>query len=89
MAIPDIAVEGDLEQRHGQNLSGLGLRAVHLAAEAKRHLVDQVGVKEGIGDAGEQDHREAAPRQDLCGSGGQVFCVQRRWACRRLLAGGT
>ena len=71
MAVPDIAVERDLEQGNGKDLGGLGVRAVHLAAEALGDLIDQVGVEEDIADAGEKDGREAAPGEDARESGGR------------------
>jgi len=53
MAVPDIAVEGDLEQRHGEDFRGLGVGTVEFAAEPHGHAVDEEGVEQNIADADE------------------------------------
>ena len=53
MAVPHIAVEGDLEKRHGKDFRGFGIRAVEFAAEPHGHAVDEESVEENIADADE------------------------------------
>ena len=67
MAVPDIAVKGDLEQRHGEDFGGLGVGAVEFLAEAHGDAVDQESMEKHIADAGDQDGREAAPGEDFAG----------------------
>ena len=64
MAVPYIAVEGDLEEGHGEDLGGLGVGAVELAAESHGDAVDEKSVEEHIADADEENGAEAAPGED-------------------------
>ncbi len=64
MAVPHIAVEGDLEKRHGEDFRGFGVRAIEFAAEAHGHAVDEESVEENIAHADEQDGVEPAPGED-------------------------
>ena len=64
MAVPYITVEGDLEEGHGEDFCGFGVRAIELTAESHGDAVDEKSVEEHIADADEQDSVESAPGED-------------------------
>ena len=64
MAVPHIAVESDLKQRHGEDFRGFGIGAIEFAAEPHGHAVDEEGVEENIAYADEQNGVESAPGED-------------------------
>jgi hypothetical protein len=76
MAVPHISIEGDFEERDWEDFAGLGVRAVHLAAEAHGDAIDEKSVKENIADADEENGAEAAPGEDPCNSCrlGRLWC---------------
>ena len=80
MVVPDIAVEGDLQERHGEDFGGLGIRPVDLSTEPDGDLIDQECMEEHIRHASNEDRREAPPREDLA-SGGAVG-NRSRFRCR-------
>jgi len=89
MAVPYIAVKGDLEKRHGEDFCGLGIRAVEFAAEPHGHAVDEESVEENIAHTDEQDGIEPAPGEDSREGRWRWLgrCRSRRGVCFRRAAG--